>query len=263
MIRKTHVMLSVLSCCLSASLHAADAPKGSPLKCNDTELATFMDSYQKGLEKNISMTPKADYKQMKNADTLRQINDPRSDQNLVLCGIILDSDFSVSDLVPDFGFIEDMQKTIMALMASDSAGGVDYSAMISAAIAAGMEAAKNAISEGMCELGQKVTSGIDPLANEIYDRAKKKGKQVILDDDVAKELGVKNFDDPLWMQMSDKKIDDQLDDYADYAKWYEDGWSMDDAVGGVIQDEADSGKDDWLDHLESTDPLLDDGVPHL
>ncbi len=260
---KSKVLL--LSCVATFSTSAfASGASVDPMACTDEELQVYFDNYKSGLKNHISMTKKPDYNQIKQADIARRAlsGDP-DERESSLCAVITNPDFDMAKLVPDMSFVTDAYKAMQAWYASDSAGGVDYATVISQGVAAGVEYAREKAREGYCNLAKKLPSAIDHVAYDLYDTAVAEGKNVVLSDEAVESLGITNFEDPIWQQMAGEQLDQQLEDYSDYAKWYEDGWTVEDAVGGATDDTLDDQKDSWLDHLEDTDPALDDDIPYL
>lgn len=265
---KVALLTALLLASLGSSLSNANEVNEDPMACTDEELQAYFDNYKAGLKEHIEMTPKPDYNQIKKADIARRaVSGDAEDREASLCAIITMPDFDMQALVPDLSFISDAYAAMKAWYATDSAGGVDYATLISAGITQGMDYAKQEIRKGYCKFARTLPSKIDSVAYDLYETAKKEGKSYVLAQDSVKELGVTNFKDPVWQQMAGEQLDQQLEDYSDYAKWYEEGWTVEDAVGGASGDwaegELDENKDSWLDDLEDSDALIDGGVPYL
>lgn len=265
---KVALLTALLFASLGSSMSHANEVNADPMACTDEELQAYFDNYKAGLKEHIAMTPKPDYNQIKKADIARRaVSGDDDDRAASLCAIITTPDFNLQALVPDLSFISDAYAAMKVWYASDSAGGVDYATLISEGVAQGMEYAKKEIKKGYCKFARSLPSKIDAVAYDLYETTKKEGASYVLAQDAVKELGVTNFKKPVWQQMAGEQLDQQLEDYSDYAKWYEDGWSVEDAVGGASGDwaegEIDENTDSWLDELEDSDPLIDGGVPYL
>lgn len=259
MTKKSILAIAILGFSLNAM--AADdttdeTTEESVIACTDEELTAYMDNYEAGLQKAVSMVPQADYKDFKKMDLIRRLNSGKDDEETTLCSVIADSSFDVSSLMPDWEKAEELWASMKALFAGNS-GGADYGTLISEAVSKGMAAAKEKAKEGFCALQKGVTSNIDKMGNDLYKKAKSEGKKMVLSNDTVKELGVTTFNKPVWQQMAGKQLDNQLGEYSKYSKWYEDGWSVSDATGDLINDESKSATNDWLKTLDDDNSAAD------
>ncbi|WP_210498390.1 hypothetical protein [Vibrio crassostreae] len=244
------MLRKILPYCIAGALATSAYAQEDAFQCTEDELTEYMDNYNKGIETATTMTPTYDYNSFRKANMIKDINDPEKDQEESLCAVTIDPSFDVTKLYPDFSFLSDIHDAMKALFIADSVGGVDYSTLVSEAITAALAEAKEKAKEGMCKAARKTTSKIDPIANDLYKEAKKQGKQMVLDNEKVQELGIDNHDKPYWQQAAGHSIDENLDEYEDYAKWYEDGWSAGDATGSIVEKEIDTGRNDWVDSLD-------------
>lgn len=259
MLNKSHFIGACALISVSAfATEEAAAPQNS-MQCSKEELKAYIENYEKGLETAIAAEPTTSFKEFKENDLSRRMTDPNEDKEKTLCSVIMDAEFDVNKLMPDFSKLNDAYEKLKLLMASQSMGsGPNFSMITSEAINKAMEQMWEKAKESACNLAKSTTAKIDPIANDLYKTGLAKGKQMVLSDERVKELGVTNFDKPIWQQMAGKEIDNQLDDYADQAKWYEDGWTIEDATGSVVNGEINEGKDDWISGMEQEDNDLTD-----
>lgn len=255
MTRKSILAIAILSLSLNA-IAAEEATEQSVIACTDDELSAYMDNYKAGLQKAVAMVPQTDYRDFKKMNLIRRLNSGKDDVETTLCSVIADSSFDVSQLMPDWEKAEQLWASMKAMFAGNS-GGADYGTLISEAVSKGMAKAKEKAQEGFCALQKGVTSNIDKMGNDLYDKAKSEGKKMILSNATVKELGVTSFNKPVWQQMAGKQLDNQLGEYSDYAKWYEDGWSVSDATGDLINDESKKQTNSWLKTLDDDNSAAD------
>jgi hypothetical protein len=256
MFKKSHFIgASALVSVSAFATGEAITPQNS-MQCSTGELQSYIANYERGLEVAIASEPTTSFSQFRKQDIARRVNDPNEDREKTLCSVIMDPSFDVNKLTPDFSKLTDAYNNLKLLMAAESGAGLNFSMITSEAISAAMAQLKEKAKESACDIARSSTSKIDAIANDLYKTGVAKGQQMILSDERVEDLGVTNFNKPVWQQMAGEQVDEQLGAFADQAKWYEDGWTIEDATGDVIGTVTEDGKDEWIGGLEAEDSNL-------
>ncbi|ELP5898429.1 hypothetical protein QTV49_000303 [Vibrio vulnificus] len=233
-----------------------------PLTCTDEEIMAVMVEYEASLG-SIDKYHVPRFEEFREVRMAYNAQDPETkDKNL--CDVLADPSFEIPSI--DYTMLQSGWTSLKALMAGNS-GGVDWSTVMSEAYQAGMEKAKKWWLESSCKLGKNFSQAANESIDEAYKDTQDFAKDTIENTEQAKDLGVSDLDKPLYQQIAEKKTEEQLGEYAGYAKWYDDDeWgeegrqdSMDDLVDKIIGDGVDKTLDSNLDGKGSDrlDSILD------
>lgn len=221
-----------------------------PLACTDEEILAVMAEYEASLG-SIDKYHVPRFEKFREVRMAYNAQDPETkDKNL--CDVLADPSFEIPSI--DLTMLKAGWTSLKALMAGNS-GGVDWSTVMSEAYQAGMDKAKEWWLQNSCKLAQNFSASVNESIDDAYEDAQDMAKEEIENTDEAKELGINDLDKPLYQQVAEKETEEQLGEYAGYAKWYdEDEWgeegrqdSMDSIVDKIIGDGLDNTLDNNLD----------------
>lgn len=241
----------VVSIALSSSVaFASSTTTADPLACTDEEILAVMAEYEASLG-SIDKYHVPRFENFREVRMAYNAQDPETkDKNL--CDVLADTSFTIPSI--DLTMLQSSWDALKALMAGNS-GGVDWSTVMSEAYQAGMDKAKEWWLQNSCKLAQNFSEASNESIDEAYKDSQKMAKKEIENTDQAKDLGINNLDRPLYQQVAKKKTEEQLGEYAGYAKWYDkEEWgeegrqdSMDSIVDKIIGDGLNKTLDNNLD----------------
>ncbi|KDM90903.1 hypothetical protein [Photobacterium galatheae] len=225
-----------------------------PLACTEEEILAVMSEYEASLG-SIDKYHVPRFEKFREVRMAHRAQDPETrEQNL--CDVIANTEFKIPDI--DLSMLEAGWSSLKALMAGNT-NGVDWSTVMSEAYKAGMKKAKKWWLENNCKLAQNFSQSVNESIDEAHEEAKDTAKGEIENTEEAKQLGASDLDKPLYRQVAEKQTEDQLEDYAGYAKWYdEDQWgegnrqdAMDNIVDKVLGDQRGNALDKHVDDVGS------------
>ena len=225
----------------------------NPYVCTDDEVNAIMTTYQETLG-TVDSHRGATYSDFRDIRMVHLSQDPDSkDDNL--CSIIMNPNFDL----PSFNLadLKTAWASLKALMTVKS-GGFDWNLVMTTAYDKLMAKAKAMIYKKTCKLAADFSDKVNDSINEVWDESKGWAEEKVNNNEELNDLGITdiNSKSPIYQQIAKKQTENQLKEYANYAKWYEsDRWGAED---GTMQESV----DDIIDKIlnDGTDAILDKNI---